>query len=219
MNKINFTLYSNIYELIKTIKSVKKRNAFIGEMMAYYFEDIEPSFKENSQESAIWENIRPRIKKLKIKALNGSKGGRPKVDKGKSKPKSKKKSEKESESESLKILDTRYQLLDTINNVIDKLNSLNNTKYKTNSENTIKLIKARLDEGYTEEDLLMVVEKMSYIWGGEPKKGDKDMRPYLRPSTLFRKSNFENYLNMPVREREITTADLAETMNFEGFFD
>lgn len=102
-------------------------------------------------------------------------------------------------------------VLETTKNVISKLNELNNTKFKYKSDNNIKLIKARLDEGYTQEDLLMVVEKMSYLWNKEPKKGEKDMRVYLRPSTLFRKSNFENYLNMPMPRENLTIQDISKS--------
>lgn len=102
-------------------------------------------------------------------------------------------------------------VLETTKNVISKLNELNNTKFKYKSDNNIKLIKARLDEGYTKEDLLMVVEKMSYLWNKEPKKGEKDMRVYLRPSTLFRKSNFENYLNMPTPRENLTIQDISKS--------
>lgn len=102
-------------------------------------------------------------------------------------------------------------VLETAKNVISKLNELNNTKFKYKSDNNIKLIKARLDEGYTQEDLLMVVEKMSYLWNKEPKKGEKDMRVYLRPSTLFRKSNFENYLNMPTPRENLTIQDISKS--------
>lgn len=100
--------------------------------------------------------------------------------------------------------------LKVVKNVISKLNELNDTKFKYKSDNTLKLIKARLDEGYTEEDLLLVVEKMSYIWNKEPKQGEKDMRQYLRPSTLFRKSNFENYLNMPAPRENRTIQDISK---------
>lgn len=102
-------------------------------------------------------------------------------------------------------------VLETAKIVISKLNELNNTKFKYKSDNNIKLIKARLDEGYTKEDLLMVVEKMSYLWNKEPKSGEKDMRVYLRPSTLFRKSNFENYLNMPVPRESLTIQDISKS--------
>lgn len=83
--------------------------------------------------------------------------------------------------------------------VITRLNELNNTKYSTTSEGNIKFIKGRLEEGYTEDDLLLVVDKMSYLWN---QPSEKDMRQYLRPSTLFRPTNFENYLNMPVNKKK-----------------
>ena len=93
--------------------------------------------------------------------------------------------------------------------VIARLNELAGTSFKPSSKATQDLIKARINEGFTEEDLITVVEKMCYLWNKEPKKDEKDMRPYLRPSTLFRASNFENYLNMPVQQRKVTTKDLT----------
>ena len=92
----------------------------------------------------------------------------------------------------------------TNNNI---LNELTNSKYRSDNKNTIELINGRLKDGYTEEDIIMVVEKMCYLWG-DPKKGEKDMREYLRPSTLFRPTNFENYYNKPVNKIN-TTKDLT----------
>ena len=59
---------------------------------------------------------------------------------------------------------------------------------------------------------------MCYKWAN-PKKGEKDMSEYLRPSTLFRRSNFENYLGMKVQQKEITTKDLADNgaLDFSKF--
>jgi uncharacterized phage protein (TIGR02220 family) len=98
--------------------------------------------------------------------------------------------------------------------IVSRLNELNNLHYKPETEDTLEKITARLEEGYTEEELLLVVEKMSYLWNREPKRNEKDMRPYLRPSTLFRKSNFENYLNMPVNVptdlRDVKEIDVME---------
>lgn len=98
--------------------------------------------------------------------------------------------------------------------VITKLNELNDTKYSPTSDGNIKFIKGRLQEGYTEEDLMLVVEKMSYLWN---QPSEKDMRQYLRPSTLFRPTNFENYLNMPIKEQKITSKELATKMDFTDF--
>lgn len=98
---------------------------------------------------------------------------------------------------------------------IDRLNELTDSNFKSNSETTKRLIKGLLKE-YTKEDILMVIDKMCYKWLN-PKKGEKDMSEYLRPSTLFRKSNFDNYYGMKVQQKEITTADLAPMMKFDKF--
>ena len=94
-----------------------------------------------------------------------------------------------------------YKEKEICKRVIDRLNELNNTRYSATSDNTLKFIKGRLNDGYTEEDLMLVVEKMSYLWH---QPSEKDMTPYLRPSTLFRPTNFENYLNMPVKVKKTT---------------
>lgn len=91
--------------------------------------------------------------------------------------------------------------------VIQRLNDLTGSSFKYTTKNTIELINGRLNDGYTEEDLIMVIEKMCYLWG-KPKKGEKDMREYLQPSTLFRPTNFENYYNKPCN-KELTTNDIA----------
>lgn len=105
-------------------------------------------------------------------------------------------------------INNKYEINNIIYRVIDRLNELTGSNFKPTTENTIKLIKGRLNEGYTEEDLITVVEKMCFLWGRKPKKGEKDMRPYLRPSTLFRPSNFENYLNREIESNNLTTNDL-----------
>lgn len=100
--------------------------------------------------------------------------------------------------------------------IINRLNELAGTGFKATSENTKKLIKARINEGYTEDDFIVVIEKMCYLWNREPKKGQPNMKLYLRPSTLF-SPKFENYLNMNVQPTEITTGDLANQFDFSDF--
>lgn len=119
-------------------------------------------------------------------------------------------------------MDTTVSVSDTVYNnninnicinIISKLNELNSTNYSTKSKSNIKFIKGRLDDGYTEEDLLLVVEKMSYLWN-QPE--NEKMKQYLRPSTLFRPTNFENYLNMPVDIKRTTKnihVDLEDFIN------
>ena len=100
--------------------------------------------------------------------------------------------------------------------IVDKLNSLTGASYWHDSKNTRSLIKARFKEGFTENDFMIVIEKMCYLWNKEPKKGEKDMRLYLRPSTLFG-NKFEQYLNMNVQPKEITTGDLVSQFDFSDF--
>lgn len=113
----------------------------------------------------------------------------------------------------LSLHDTLY---DTSEKVIQHLNFLAGTNFKSTSKTTQKLIKSLLED-YTVDDIILVIDKMCYLWNKEPKKGEKDMRVYLRPSTLFRKSNFENYLGMNVPQKKITTGDLAKKIDFSEF--
>ena len=109
-----------------------------------------------------------------------------------------------------------------VETVISHLNELAGTRYRPTKADTIKVITARLKEGYTVDDLRLVVSYKCDEWMGT------DMQKYLRPETLFRPSKFEGYLNAatsgaPARKRasnadtssgkKVSTAfrDLSET--------
>ena len=74
--------------------------------------------------------------------------------------------------------------------IIRYLNEKAETHYRDSKE-TIKLIKARTKEGYTVEDFKKVIDKKAREWKGT------ERAMYLRPSTLFAPSHFEEYLNAP----------------------
>lgn len=74
---------------------------------------------------------------------------------------------------------------------VDYLNQKAGTKYKSNSKNTTKHIKARLNDGYTLEDFKSVIDKKCSEWL------NTDMEKYLCPDTLFG-SKFEKYLNQKI---------------------
>lgn len=73
--------------------------------------------------------------------------------------------------------------------VIDYLNTLTNSKYKWNSVETLNLIRDRLEEGYSVEDFKEVILKKYNEWSGTI------YAKYIRPSTLFKESKFDEYLN------------------------
>ena len=77
----------------------------------------------------------------------------------------------------------------TIEKTISRLNELAGTSYQPQTNATRNHINARLREGFTDADLIVVVEDRCARWREDPK-----MREYLRPSTLFNSEKFEGYL-------------------------
>lgn len=73
--------------------------------------------------------------------------------------------------------------------IIDYLNQKVGTKFKHTTAETKKHINGRIDDGYTLDDFKTVIDKKYAEWYGT------EMQQYLRPSTLFSPTNFENYLN------------------------
>ena len=74
--------------------------------------------------------------------------------------------------------------------IIEYLNNKVNKKFSYKSESNRKLIKARFNEGYKLEDFIKVIDIKTNEW-----INDEKMKSYLQPSTLFRGSNFDKYLN------------------------
>ena len=72
--------------------------------------------------------------------------------------------------------------------IISYLNEKAHTKYRHSSSKTKTLIKARLNEGFTEDDFKKVIDNKTSEWL------NTDMEKYLRPETLFG-TKFESYLN------------------------
>ena len=81
-----------------------------------------------------------------------------------------------------------------VKTIIDYLNKKAGTAYKASSKKTKELVNARMNEGFTVEDFQTVIDNKVDEWGQPPKAGAKDMRPYIRPETLFG-TKFEAYLN------------------------
>ena len=86
-----------------------------------------------------------------------------------------------------------------IKEIIDYLNNKAKTRYRTTNKETIKHINGRMNDGYTIDDFKTVIDKKSSEWIGT------DMEQYLRPSTLFSPTNFENYLNAKINKRKPKT--------------
>lgn len=88
---------------------------------------------------------------------------------------------------------------------IDYLNKKAGTKYKYTSDKNNSLINARLEDGYTVDDIKKVIDIKCDEWL------NTDMDKYLRPETLFNKTKFENYVN----QKEGGKFGRSKQINFE----
>lgn len=74
-------------------------------------------------------------------------------------------------------------------NVIEFLNAMTGSKFSHTAKETRAHIRARWRDGFTEQDMKDVITVKSDQWLGDPKA-----TAWLRPTTLFRPSKFEGYL-------------------------
>lgn len=97
--------------------------------------------------------------------------------------------------------------------IITYLNEKTGKNYRSKMKSTRRLIQARFNEGFTLEDFKKVIDNKVADWNHVPSPGEKDMRPYLRPETLFG-TKFESYLNSQPAVRRILTS-AASRNNFQ----
>lgn len=95
---------------------------------------------------------------------------------------------------------------DPTEEIVAHLNQRAGTHYKATTANTRKLVKARLKEGFTVDEIKLVIDKKCTEWLNNPA-----MVEYLRPETLFG-NKFEGYLNaksMPQNNPNNTTSNYS----------
>lgn len=102
--------------------------------------------------------------------------------------------------------------------VIEYLNLKASKNFKSTTRKTQELIRARLNENFTEEDFKKVIDIKTAEW-----KNDKKMQQYLRPETLFG-TKFESYLNQNNQELNINNSieyntDFSEYDEYERRYE
>lgn len=80
---------------------------------------------------------------------------------------------------------------DFSDDVVRYLNEKTGRRFQVKGE-TAKYISGRINDGYTLDDFKTVIDKKVKKWKNDPK-----MSQFLRPSTLFAPSHFDEYLNEP----------------------
>lgn len=78
--------------------------------------------------------------------------------------------------------------------IVDYLNTVCKTKYRSTGQKTKDLIKARINDGFTTDDFKKVIDVKAAEWL------NSDMSKFLRPETLF-SNKFEGYLNQKIENK------------------
>ncbi len=97
-----------------------------------------------------------------------------------------------------------------IKEIVNYLNSKANKKFRFTNANTIKLIKARLNESYVIDDFKKIIDIKTKEWL------NSNFEKYLRPITLFG-SKFESYLNENKDRCTINKIRVIETEDDDKF--
>lgn len=94
----------------------------------------------------------------------------------------------------------------TVAKIIDDLNRIFDTRFKSGTKQTQGLIRARLKEGFTVEDFFAVHRYISR----DPQWKQRRMQAYIRPKTIYAAGNFEGYLNASRRSGSHRRASLED---------
>lgn len=95
--------------------------------------------------------------------------------------------------------------------IVEFLNDKTNSNYRHTSKATQQLIKARVNDGFEQDDFKQVIEVKANQW-----LNDKEMAKYLRPQTLFG-TKFESYLNE--QSKTFNEPKIADFNNDEAFLE
>lgn len=175
----NFTFFESYYESVEHLDAEIKAE-FFDLLFKYALRDEDASNNATPIVKALFIMAKPNLDKSKARREAGKQGGS-KPKQTASKPKqtlSDKEKEKEKEKDK-----------EIIKEIVDDLNLVCGTKFKSSSDATASSIRARLSEKYTLEDFKKVHRVKFDEWK------DTEMVKHLNPSTLYRPSNFEKYVN------------------------
>jgi uncharacterized phage protein (TIGR02220 family) len=212
-NKNSFIFYCDWKKTFKVLPD-KKAGQLIKHLLDYVTDENPET--DDLLITAVFENIKSTLKRdlikyrqfIKKQQHNGSLGGRPKNPKEPKEPKPfSENPSKPKKADSVSVNDT------VINNTIDHLNDVCNTSYKPTTSETVRLIGGRVGDGYVLNDFKKVIDCMAEKW-----LDDDEMSQYLRPSTLFRPSKFEGYLqqaNRASNSKKHPFADCKCGFNFQ----
>ena len=208
--------------------TLEEQGMILQAMIEYSRTGKQPHFEDRALRS-VWRPIFRRLKadkeayeeKCESNRENGKKGGRPPKEENRTviseNPKKPKKADSDSESESDKdiYINTMSGKPDRAGariEIIKYLNEKTGKEFRHSSQATVRLIEARLNEGYTIDDFRKVIDNKAAEWKGT------EQEQYLRPETLFAPSHFESYLNQKAvrpKPRSTLPSDMTRTYDMD----
>lgn len=95
----------------------------------------------------------------------------------------------------------------SIKEIIDYLNIKTNKRYTYSNKSINRYITGRLNDGFTIDDFKTVIDKKYDEWIGT------EFEQYLKPTTLFAPSHFEEYLNQPEKKKKDTAQERRDLVD------
>lgn len=203
--KNSFVLHNDSLEILKELTNEEAGILFKAIASYNFGEELELE-KELRMVFLPFKNQFIRdLKKYKstseINAINGSKGGLAKVANATKTKRTLKNvanvanlADSDSDSDSEKEKEKEY-----VYDIVEFLNNVCKTQYKAETKSTANHINARLNEGFSVEDLKLVISHQNALWSN-----NAEMSKYIRPQTLFNSEKFQGYLNDAKRKNLIT---------------
>ena len=96
---------------------------------------------------------------------------------------------------------------ESIKEIIDYLNIKTNRRYTYSNKSINRYITGRLNDGFTVDDFKTVIDKKYDEWIGT------EFEQYLKPTTLFAPSHFEEYLNQPEKKKKDTAQERRDLVD------
>lgn len=194
--------------------SVKK----LEQIYKFCSEEVQQNLNKTSTKPKLLFNFKkekwnfdcPKLLELKdnyLKDLQAS-GKKPSKHKEEEVEAEKEEDKKQEEKSKVVVSKIKPSFDSEIKEIVEYLNLICKTSYRTSTEKTKSLIKTRLSEKWTVEQFKIVIRKKHNQWAGT-----KDEQ-YLRPETLFG-NKFEGYYNQP--EISAKQNQQSEPTSFERF--
>lgn len=79
--------------------------------------------------------------------------------------------------------------------IVNYLNEVTGKNFRSNTKETVKLIKRRFSENYDVNDFIKVIDAKAKDWQNRCFSSGVRADKYLRPNTLFSDKHFDSYLN------------------------